>query len=155
MNYSKLIAALAICYFVAFAGSLVTTPAIDGWYATLNKPSFNPPNWIFGPVWTLLYTMMGISLYIVWNKGIANKKDKKAVAAFFIQLFLNFMWSFVFFGLQLPLLAFVVILVLWGSIFYTIVLFKKRSTLAAYLLIPYLAWVSFASILNLFIVLLN
>lgn len=155
MNYLKLLASLGLCFFVAFAGSYVTTPNIDTWYATLNKPFFNPPNWIFGPVWTLLYALMGISLYLVWNKNKYTKKDKLALLVFCIQLFLNFFWSFSFFGLEMPLLAFFVILAMWVAIFYTIVLFKKINKTAAYLLIPYLLWVSFATLLNLFIVILN
>ncbi len=155
MNYYKLIASIALCFFVAFAGSMVTMPAIEGWYAGLVKPNFNPPNWIFGPVWSALYLLMGISFYIVWNKGISWKKEKNAIFAFFLQLFLNFFWSFMFFGLEQPLFAFFVILALWLTILYTIVQFKKYSKYAAYLLVPYLAWVSFASVLNLFIVVLN
>lgn len=155
MNYLKLLASLGLCFFVAFAGSYVTTPNIDTWYATLNKPFFNPPNWIFGPVWTLLYALMGISLYLVWNKNKYTKKDKLALLVFCIQLFLNFFWSFSFFGLEMPLLAFFVMLAMWVAIFYTIVLFKKINKTAAYLLIPYLLWVSFATLLNLFIVILN
>lgn len=155
MNYSKLIASLSICFFVAFAGSLVTMPAIEGWYAGLNKPFFNPPNGVFGPVWTLLYTMMAISFYNVWNKNLSWKKEKKPFMAFFIQLFLNFLWSFVFFGLEQPLLAFFVIIALWIAIFYTYLQFKKINKTAALLLVPYLGWVAFASVLNLFITILN
>lgn len=155
MNYYKLLASLGLCFFVAFAGSYVTTPNIDTWYASLNKPFFNPPNWIFGPVWTLLYTLMGISLYLVWNKGKYTKKEKLALLVFCIQLFLNFFWSFSFFGIEMPLLALFVIFAMWTAIFYTIVLFKKINKTAAYLLIPYLLWVSFATLLNLFIVILN
>lgn len=151
----KLIISLVLCYFVAYAGSTVTTPVIDTWYASLNKPFFNPPNWVFGPVWTLLYTMMGVSLFIMWKKGIKGKKERYAIQMFFLQLFLNFLWSFVFFGLEQPLGAFIVILLLWGAIFYTIMLFKKIDKTAAQLLIPYIAWVSFATLLNLFIVILN
>ncbi len=155
MNFYKLIASLALCFFVAFAGSFVTTPAIEGWYAGLVKPAFNPPNWIFGPVWSILYFLMGLSFYIVWNKGITWRKEKRAIFAFFIQLFLNFFWSFTFFGMEQPLFAFFVIMALWLTILYTIIQFKKLSTAAAYLLLPYIAWVTFASLLNLFIVVLN
>lgn len=155
MNIYRLIASLALCFFVAFAGSMVTMPAIEGWYAGLNKPFFNPPNWVFGPVWSILYALMGISFYIVWNKGLSWKKEKHAILGFFAQLFLNFFWSFMFFGLEQPFVACFVIVALWLAIFYTFMKFKKISKTAAYLLIPYLAWVGFASFLNLFIVTLN
>lgn len=154
MNIKKLIGSLALCFAVAFLGSVVTTPSIDSWYMTLQKPSFNPPNWIFGPVWTVLYFLMGVSLYMVWNKA-KGKKSQKAIQIFLIQLALNFLWSLVFFGLHLPLVAFLTIICLWASILYTILLFYKLSKPAAYLLTPYILWVSFASILNLAIVVLN
>jgi tryptophan-rich sensory protein len=155
MNYPKLIASIALCFFVAFSGSMVTTPAITSWYAGLEKPFFNPPNWIFGPVWTVLYLLMGISFYRVWNNVDSWKKEKKAITAFFVQLFLNFLWSLVFFGFEQPVGAFFVILLLWLAIFYTIKSFMQIDKTAAYLLIPYLLWVSFASVLNIFIAALN
>jgi len=155
MKTLKLIISIGLCFIVAFIGSAVTLPSIPTWYAQLNKPFFNPPNFIFGPVWTVLYLLMGISLYLVWNKGWKNKNTNKAIRVFLVQLALNFSWSFVFFGLHLPFLAFLTIIALWIIIFYTITLFKKISKLASELLIPYLLWVSFALILNLFIVILN
>ncbi|MBA3724331.1 MAG: tryptophan-rich sensory protein [Candidatus Levybacteria bacterium] len=155
MNTSKLIASLALCFFVAFAGNLITMPAIESWYPTLAKPSFTPPNWLFGPVWSLLYFMMGISFYLIWKKGDKDVKLRKALHVFLFQLFFNFLWTFVFFGLEQPLAGFIVIASLWISILYTIILFRKISQPAAYLLIPYLLWVTYASFLNLFIVLLN
>lgn len=154
MNIKKLIVSLVLCFAVAFLGSLVTTPSIDSWYATLQKPSFNPPNWIFGPVWTVLYFLMGVSLYMVWNQA-KGKKSKKAIQVFLVQLALNFLWSVAFFGFHAPTVAFITIVILWGTILYTILLFYKLSKPAAYLLIPYLLWVSFATILNLAIVVLN
>lgn len=154
-NIYKLLISLAVCQLVALMGSIVTFPAIGGWYRTLNKPIFNPPNWIFGPVWTILFLLMGYSLFLVWKKGIKTKKNKVAILVFFCQLGLNFLWSFFFFGLHLPLLAFFEIIVLWIAISLTIVKFWKISKPAAYLLYPYLAWVSFATILNLSIVILN
>lgn len=141
-------ASLLICFGVSVLGAAITTPAIGNWYASLNKPFFNPPNWIFGPVWTLLYFLMAISLSIIWNKNGAKK-------IFFLQLFLNFLWSFVFFYFHQPLLAFIVIILLWTTILKTILDFKKISPLAAGLLVPYILWVSFALILNLSIVILN
>ncbi len=146
---------LLVCFTVAFAGSAVTTPSIDTWYATLQKSWFNPPNWLFGPVWTLLYFLMSASLALVWNHGLHSKKIRRAVTFFFAQLALNFLWSFVFFGLHLPFVAFAVITALWMSILKTIQVFRPISPRAAYLLYPYLAWVSFAALLNLSIALLN
>lgn len=140
---------------VAFAGSMVTLPAIPAWYAGLNKPFFSPPNWVFGPVWTILYLLMGIALYLIWNRGLKNKATQKAVKIFLIQLALNFVWSLVFFGFHSPLLAFLIIIALWAMIVYSIYLFNKLSNLATLLLLPYILWVSFALILNLFIVILN
>lgn len=153
LNLPKLVASIAICLTAGFLGSFFTISAISTWYSTLNKPFFNPPNWIFGPVWTTLYILMGISLYLLWT---AKKKGKgPAIKLFLIQLGLNFFWSIIFFGLQNPLLAFAEIIALWIFIFLTIKQSLKIFKPAAYLLYPYLAWVSFASILNLFIVILN
>ncbi len=153
-NVSVLIWAIIICQLAGIIGAFFTTPAIPGWYAGLNKPVFNPPAWIFGPVWTMLYLMMGIALYLVW----ISKKGKKrscALKAFGIQLVLNGLWSVIFFGWQLPWLAFGEIIILWLMIGMTI---KKQllvNKTAAYLMLPYLAWVSFASVLNLAIAWLN
>jgi len=148
VNISKFITSITLCFFVAFAGSAVTLPSIPTWYALLNKPFFSPPNWVFGPVWTVLYFLMGISLYLIWNKSVKIK-------IFLIQLALNFLWSLVFFWLHQPLLALITIFMLWISIYLTIKSFYRISKLAAYLLIPYILWVSFALLLNLFIVVLN
>ncbi len=153
-NWFKLLVSLILCYGVAFAGSLVTTPSITSWYNTLNKPFFNPPNWIFGPVWTLLYTLMAFSLFLVWKEK-TSKKTKPALIAFGVQLVLNFLWSFMFFYLHQPLLAFIAIVALWISILLTIKKFNTVSKTASQLLIPYILWVTFASLLNLTIVLLN
>jgi len=131
-------------------GSIFTTPAIPGWYATLQKPSFSPPNFLFAPVWTTLYILMGISLAL-----ILNKKNKTAIIFFVVQLVLNSLWSILFFGLKSPKLAFVEIIFLWLAILITILKFFKISKLAGWLFVPYLLWVSFASVLNLTIVKLN
>ncbi len=134
-------------------GSIFTFSAIPNWYVTLNKPFFSPPNWVFGPVWTILYILMGISLYLVW---ISKSKIKQnAINLFFVQLGLNVLWSILFFGLRNPALALIDIVALWVAIFLTIKSFSKINKLAGNLQIPYLAWVTFASILNLSIVLLN
>lgn len=154
-NFLKLILSIAMCEAVGVIGSVFTVSSIQTWYVFLNKPTFSPPNWIFGPVWTLLYALMGISLYLVWSKVSKSNKANYALKVFFGQLALNFSWSIVFFGLHNPFLALIVIILLWASILYTIILFNKISRLAALLLIPYILWVSFAVFLNLFIILLN
>jgi tryptophan-rich sensory protein len=121
----------------------------------LEKPSFNPPNWIFGPAWTILYLLMGISIYLVWQRVKENKNNKKVMFIFWIHLFLNTIWSIIFFGFQNVGLAFINIVVIWFFIVLLMILFWKIDRRATYLLIPYLLWVSFASILNLSILLLN
>jgi translocator protein len=152
-DFLRLSIAIIVCLSAGFIGSFFTITSIGSWYSTLNKPIFNPPNWLFGPVWTFLYFLMGISLYLIWQNK--NKTKKTALTYFFIQLALNTLWSILFFGLQTPLLAFVEIIILWAAIFLTIRYSYKISKTAAYLLIPYLLWVSFAAILNLSIYLLN
>jgi len=153
-KYFKLIISLTAVYTTAFFGSYFTLPSIGSWYLNLNKPLFNPPNWIFGPVWSILYLMIAISFYLVWKKKTLSR-IRKSFQLFLLQLVLNFMWSLLFFGLHQPLLAFVDIILLWIFILLMIMEFKNESKLASYLLIPYLFWVTFASILNLSIVLLN
>lgn len=155
IDFKKLVIVLGITFAVAFLGSAVTTPSIDGWYAGLNKPFFNPPNWLFAPVWTTLFVLMGIAAYLIWKNGENNQDVKRAIKFYFSQLVFNFLWSFIFFYLHLPLIAFIDIVILWVLIFLTIKNFKKISASAAYLLYPYLIWVSFASILNLAIIVLN
>jgi len=155
LNYKRLIISLALPQLAGLAGSLFTTPAIPAWYAGLEKPSFNPPNWIFAPVWTLLFLLMGISLYFIWGRGLENKKSKIAVLIFAVQLALNALWSIVFFGFHNLGAAFVAIIFLWFAIFVNIVAFAKISKQAAYLLLPYILWVSFAAILNFSILTLN
>jgi len=149
------IACIFLCLLVGFLGSLYTMPAIPGWYAGLSKPAFTPPSWVFGPVWTFLYILMGISLYIVWVRGLGARHVKPALSLFSIQLVLNFLWSYLFFGLRSPLAGLVCIALLWVELALTIVAFNRISRKAALLLVPYLLWVSFASLLNLFIWLMN
>ncbi len=151
----KLIVSILICQGAGAIGALFTSPAISTWYTTIQKPSFNPPNWIFAPVWTLLFLLMGISLYFVWSRGLEDKKIKIAVFIFCVQLVLNIFWSFLFFGLQSPLYAFIGIVILWLAILLTIISFYKISKIAAYLLLPYILWVSFASVLNFSILIIN
>ncbi len=144
----KFIVAVALPLAVgAFAGSFTAT-SVKGWYATINKPSFNPPNWIFAPVWTALYIMMGIAFYIVWIKVETHKIKTKAIIFYFIQLVLNFCWSIIFFYAAEPGWAFLEIVLLWIMIAVTINKFAKISKPAAWLLVPYIAWVSFAAVLN-------
>ena len=150
-----LLFSVGICFLAAAIGSAFTAGAIDTWYVTLDKPFFSPPNWVFGPVWTLLYLMMGISLYLVWITKIDKKTKRQAITFFFIQLGFNALWSILFFGLKSPSAALLGIIVLWIAICLTFRNFLRVSNLAAWLLIPYLAWVSFATILNLSILLLN
>ena len=151
-NFIKLVISISFTLGVGFLGSLATTPAIDSWYKTLEKPFFNPPNWIFAPVWTLLYVLMAIAFYLIW---ISGKKIKKPAILYVIQLFLNLFWSILFFGLKIPSVALLEIIILWIFIVLTAQSFYKINRLASYLLIPYLAWVSFAALLNYFLVLLN
>jgi len=146
MNWKALSFFVGVSFLAALVGSAFTTPSIAGWYQTLNKPSFNPPNWVFGPVWTLLYVLMGVAAYMVWEKG--GKESKPALTAFGVQLALNSLWSVVFFGFHQLLLAFVEILLLWLAIAATMKLFRPFSRKAFWLMAPYLAWVSFAAFLN-------
>lgn len=141
VNWPKLIFAIVICQAAGVVGSLFTLSAIPTWYATLVKPSFNPPSWLFGPVWTVLYTLMGISLYLVW-------KNKSAVKLFILQLVANGLWSIIFFGMKNIQLALIEIIVLLILVLATIKKFYKINKIAAYLLIPYLLWGGFASLLT-------
>jgi translocator protein len=150
----KLIISLLLPFLAGAVGSLATFSAIPTWYAGLIKPAWNPPNFLFGPVWTILYIMMGISYYLV----ITQKFTKKVLAAtriYYFQLIFNTLWSVVFFGYKNPFLGLFVITVLWASIALTIIDFYRVKKVAAYLLVPYILWVSFASFLNLTIFLLN
>ena len=160
----QLLAALIICQAAGVIGSLFTSNAIYTWYAELNKPSFNPPSEVFAPVWILLYLMMGISLWLVWQKLEVKKwhfwttKNKVAytgIVLFLIQLALNSLWSIFFFGLHNPLAALIVIIELWAMILLTIIWFWRVSKPASILLWPYLGWVSFATVLNVMFVILN
>ncbi len=154
-NFLKLIGSIVLCELVGIISTPFTIASIPTWYRTLNKPFFSPPNWVFGPVWTILYALMGVSLYLVRKKGIKNKKTRTAILYFMIQLTLNFLWSLIFFGLHSPVWAFVTIVFLWITILILMMKFYPLSKTAAYLLIPYIIWVSFASLLNLSIVVLN
>jgi len=155
MNIIKLIVSILVCFAAAAIGSAATMPSIPTWYATLNKPSFNPPNWLFGPVWTILYLMMAVAAYLIWQKGLKNSKVKVALGIFLVQLVLNSAWSIVFFGWHSLWGGFAVIIALWLAILTTIIKFWPLNPVAGWLLIPYILWVSFASLLNLTVALLN
>lgn len=135
-------------------GALFTTPKIPGWYTTLEKPFFSPPNWVFGPVWTILFALLGIALYIVWEAH-GHPRRKIALLLFGVQFGLNILWSLFFFGLESPLLGFIDIVLLLILIVWMMVEFKKISSSAGRLLIPYILWVGFATILNFSIWLIN
>lgn len=177
-NTIKLIAGILLCELAGIIGSIFTAPAVKEWFQFINKPNFSPPNWLFAPVWTFLYLLMGISLYLVWSKNFSvdipeKDKEKKAwnpistklftgswreenvAAIFLLQLVLNVLWSVIFFGLKSPGVAFFEIIMLWFAILYMIVNFYRVSKISAYLQIPYILWVSFASILNFSIWMLN
>ncbi len=151
----KLVVSIVICQLAGLIGSLFTTPSIPTWYATLQKPSFTPPNWLFAPVWTTLFVLMGISAFLVWRKGLNDKQVRISLSIFGAQLILNILWSIMFFGLKSPLVGFIEISILWLAILFTILKFFKISKTAGILLIPYILWVSFAAILNISIMILN
>ncbi len=147
-NFAKLIIALIVPQLFAVVGSLFTNASLVGWYDLLEKPSFNPPNWLFGPVWTLLFLLMGIAAFLVWKNGLQKKEVRFALVLFIFQLSLNLFWSFIFFGLKNPGIAFTEIISLWFAILATILAFYQVNKVAGYLLIPYILWVSFAAFLN-------
>jgi len=151
----KAIICILLCLSAGGIGSTFTASAIPEWYATLSKPSFSPPNWLFAPVWTLLYILMGLAAALVWQKGLSLPRVRTALVIFLVQLILNMVWSVFFFGLRSPLYGLVDILFLWAAILVTIAQFSRVSITAATLLIPYILWVTFASGLNLGILLLN
>lgn len=150
MNKSKilkLLASLALPLILGAIAGLYTADAIPEWYKGLNRPSFSPPNWLFGPVWTILYILMGISLFLIWKQGVSKERNI-AMFVFLLQLLLNFAWSFIFFYYNMIGLALIEIILLWISILVMLILFYKIKPMAAYLNIPYLLWVSFATILT-------
>jgi benzodiazapine receptor len=173
-NWFKLIVSLLIPLLAGWIGSLVTMPAVSTWYTTLAKPALNPPSWVFGPVWTTLFLLIGVALFLVWKKNwqVQNQlladqnkswnpwtkrfwngdwQKQNIIAIFYIQLVLNVLWSYIFFGLHQPGLAFFELLALWFSILYLIINFYRVSKSAAWLILPYIIWVMFAGYLNLVI----
>jgi len=155
MNWAKLVIAIFFSELAGIIGSIFTGRSLSTWYAALRKPAFSPPNSLFAPVWTTLFLLMGIAAYLVWVKDGSNPKVRLALGTFLVQLILNIFWSYLFFGLQNPLAAFIEIIFLWLAILATIVVFWRVSRTAAWLLVPYLLWVSFAAVLNFSIVQLN
>jgi benzodiazapine receptor len=146
---TKILTVVVTCIAIGYFSGIVTRSSIETWYPTLVKPSFNPPNWIFAPVWSMLYIMMGVAAGLVWDRIDFEKiMVKKALVLFAIQLGLNALWSYLFFGLMNPTLALIEIVVLWLMIYETYIQFAKINKIAGYLFIPYLLWVSFAAVLN-------
>jgi tryptophan-rich sensory protein len=156
--FKKYLWPLMVSFFIAFSagliGSLFTAKSINAWYQFLNKPSFAPPNWLFAPAWTLLYLLMAIAAFLIWQKR-KEFPSQIALRFYFIQLILNALWSIIFFGLHNPGWAFLEIVFLWIFILLTLIKFYKINKTAGWLLVPYLLWVSFASILNCAVWMLN
>jgi tryptophan-rich sensory protein len=148
-KYVKILLCVTTCIGVGYLSGMATQSSVTTWFPTLIKPSFNPPSWVFAPVWSLLYTMMGVAAGLVWNRIDYEKEAvKKALLFFVIQLALNALWSILFFGIRNPFLAFIEIILLWLMIYETYVQFGKIDKIAGYLFIPYILWVSFAAVLN-------
>lgn len=143
----KLIVSIIVPLGLGSIAGIFTAQSVPEWYATLNRPSFNPPNWIFGPVWTMLYVLMGISLFMIWKQDMSKERNL-AILVFMLQLLLNFGWSFIFFYFNMIGLALIDIILLWIFIVIMLVFFYKIKPIAAYINIPYLLWVSFATVLN-------
>jgi translocator protein len=151
----KLVICLAACIGSGLIGSIFTRESISNWYIFLQKPAFTPPNWLFAPVWFLLYILMGIAVFLVWRKGLDQFHVREGIVIFIMQLVLNAGWSFAFFGLKSPVTGLIVIVPLWTAILLTIINFFRVSRTAAYLLVPYIVWVSYATVLTLTIYLMN
>ncbi len=151
-KYIKLFASFAMTFLIAYLGSSATTTSINDWYPTLTKPIFNPPNWIFAPVWSILFTLMAIAFYLVW---ISPNYKRFHFKLYINQLFINYLWSFMFFFLRNPTWAFINIIILITIVSITTIQFSKINKTAGYLMLPYLIWISFASVLNLAIIILN
>ena len=148
-KYVKILLCVVTCIAIGFLSGQVTQTSVETWFPTLEKPSFNPPSWVFAPVWSLLYVMMGIAAGLVWNRiDHENENVRKALWFFVIQLVLNALWSIIFFGLKNPLLALIEIVLLWLMIYETYVKFGKIDKIAGYLFVPYWLWVTFATALN-------
>ncbi len=147
-NFFKLAVAIAASEAAGIIGAFFTAPSVPAWYAGIAKPTFNPPAWVFGPVWTTLFALMGIAAFLIWEKGIGRKDVKTALGIFAGQLVLNTLWTIIFFGFHNIGGALIEIILLWFAILATIAVFAKISKPAAWLLVPYIFWVSFACFLN-------
>ncbi len=143
----KLLVSIIGCQLAGVIGGLFTAASVKTWYSTIIKPSFNPPNWIFGPVWISLYLMMGLAFFLVWTTKLTSHKTP-AMILFVVQLLLNILWSYSFFYLRNPLAGLVVIIILLVFILLTVWQFFLCRPLAGYLMVPYILWVSFATFLN-------
>lgn len=154
IKWPSLLICIAIPLVSGLLSGFATSDSINTWYSTLNKPSFNPPNYLFGPVWSVLYILMGIGLYLILQTPKSDMRTK-SIWLFVIQLILNLSWSFIFFNAQSPLAALITIGILWITILMMMIYFHTLSPLASYLQLPYLLWVSFASVLNAAIWILN
>ncbi len=154
-SFWKLVISICLCESVGIISGLLTASEIDTWFTTLNKPFWNPPAYLFGPVWALLYLLMAIALWLVWKTAVINVRKSNAISFFILQLGLNFLWSIFFFKLHSPTLAFLDILLLIITLLITIISFAKISKVAAWLLVPYISWVCFAAVLNYTIWMLN
>ncbi|MGD0355054.1 MAG: TspO/MBR family protein [Dehalococcoidia bacterium] len=154
-DWLKLLISLVICIGAGLLGSLSTRGSILTWYSLLQKPSFTPPSWLFAPIWFLLYILMGISVFLIWRRGFRQFQVRESIIIFIVQLFLNALWSYAFFGLKSTLIGLLVIVPLWTAILLTILNFYKVSKTASLLLIPYILWVSYATVLNFAFYLLN
>jgi tryptophan-rich sensory protein len=151
----RLAVSLAAPLLVGATAGWATAQGVSDWYPALVKPSFNPPAWVFGPVWTLLYVLMGVACYLVWQRVPDSPPARRALTVYWVQLLLNFLWSFLFFGARSPGWAFAEICLLWAALLWTVVLFFRESRWAGWLMVPYLGWVSFAAVLNASIWVLN
>jgi len=154
-SFFKLVLCIIVCELAGAIGAIFSVSAIPNWYAALNKPALNPPSWVFGPVWTTLYALMGIAVFLIWKKGFDRPDVKKAIKVFGLQVVLNALWSIVFFGLHSPGWAFVNIAAMWLAVIWTMELFRRISKPAMWLLAPYILWISFAAYLNFSIWILN
>lgn len=154
-DFLKLVLSIAVSQSAGLIGAFFTTPSISGWYQTLAKPELAPPNWIFAPVWTTLFLLMGIAAFLIWKVGLSRKGVKAALGLFVFQLVLNTLWSIIFFGAQSPGWALLEVVFLWLAILATLISFWKLSRAAGVLILPYLLWVSFAIYLNYSIFILN
>jgi tryptophan-rich sensory protein len=147
-NAAQLILAVTLPLAVGGLSGFATASGVASWYPTLAKPSFNPPAWVFGPTWTVLYILMGVALFLVWQQGLNTQGVRLALFVFGVQLMLNALWSIIFFRMQSPGWAFAEIILLWIAIIATLWAFWRVMPAAGWLLVPYLAWVSFAAVLN-------